>query len=266
MSRYKQRMKIHKLRDDIKELKRIMLVPRLHSKYVEDSKSYYKKKNEGQYLTQRELDLYDLSSNRSTPLHKNHQSMSQNLNDKSRFSLPISPDDLAGMDNSEEDEDDTFLHSRLDFIPGNLFNPKSSLERHNDLVHELKGSRNKPSILGHYKSVASLAKKELSKPNNGLLTERKSNSKLSSIEQNLAASTNFSDRTSNKILPRNVFEKKLHFPKTVKQKELFGKKKKHNQSLPQLARIPNEDISNVTKAREKRSILSKNRYKSPEKE
>ena len=50
MLRYKQRKLIYKLRDDIEELKNIMMVPRLHSKYVEENKDYVPKHNDPHYL------------------------------------------------------------------------------------------------------------------------------------------------------------------------------------------------------------------------
>lgn len=103
--------------------------------------------------------MYELNSNRSTPLCKN-RSMFMKLNDKSRYSQPVNANEITELNTSEEDFDEGG-YSKLDFIPGNLFNPKSNIERHQELVTELKGSRNKPSILNHYKSVASLAKMEL---------------------------------------------------------------------------------------------------------
>jgi len=247
MIRYKQRKIIHKLKEDVLELKKIMAVPRLYSKYVEESKVYHKKKSEGEYLSKRDHDLYDLASDRSTPFCNQHRSICKNLNDKSRISLPIVQASEVELNESDNEQDIT-LNQKYDYVPGQLFNPKSSFERHNELVKELKGSRNKPSILGQYKTTA-LDQRKASFSQLGNLTERKTNIKLSSLDRKLNASTDFSEGT-NKVsareLPVNIFDKQLDFPKTFKQKELFGKMR-HNQSLPQLARNMNRDIRHVTK-------------------
>jgi len=245
-----QRMKIHNLKDDIKELKKIMVLPRLHLKYMEDSRNYKKKKEEGEYVTQRERDMYDLSSNRSTPIRKQHKSMCKDLNDKSRISLPVLSNNAAELNNSQDefDGDQSLFLNKFDFIPGQLFNPITDLERHNELVGELRGSRNKPSILGQYKSVASFTDKKMSLSKVGNITDRGSKAKLSFLERNLAASTDFSEESS-KLSMNKIFDKhqKMIFPKTMKQKELLNKKTRHNQSLPQLIKAPNDDISSVTR-------------------
>jgi hypothetical protein len=240
--RYKQRLIIHKLKDDILELKRIMAVPRLYSKYVESSRSYHKKKKEGEILPQKEVDLYDLSSDRSTPYYKQHRSMVKNLNDKSRVSLPNAGKSVIDLNTSDED-DGTSMLNKLDYVPINLtingppntFSPKSNIERHNELVKELKGSRNKPSILGQYKSVLNLNTTRVLPKKFGNITER-SGLKPGSLERKIESSTDFSDQ---------IFSKELNFPKTMKQKKLFGQMKT-NHSLPQLKNI-NKDIMNVTK-------------------
>lgn len=245
MLRYKQRMLIHKLKDDIINLKKIMVVPRLHSKYMEESRKYHMKKKEGQFTSQKEYDLYDMSSNRSTPMYKQHRSICKDMNDKSRISLPVVSGSINELSQSEEQDPDISLQQKLDFIPGQLFNPKSKIQRHEELVKELKGSRNKPSILNQYKSMANLSSKKHSLSGAGNLTERKTKLNLASLDRKLAASTDFSEDTnqvSNRELPVNIFDKQLAFPKTERQKDLFGKRK-HNQSLPQLNRIKmNQDI------------------------
>lgn len=159
VNRYKQRLQIHKLKDDIIEIKRIIVVPRLYSKYVEESKNYHRKKQKGEYVSSKEYDMYELNSNKSTPLCKN-RSMAMKLNGKSRYSQPLNANEITELHTPEENLEEG-VSAKLDFIPGELFNQKSNTERHQELVTELKGSRNKPSILNHYKSVASLAKMEL---------------------------------------------------------------------------------------------------------
>lgn len=252
--RYKQRLQIHKLKDDINHLKRTMLIPRLHAQYVEENKKIQDKKKRGEYIPQKDLEFYDISSVRSTPFNKHH-SISRNLNEKSRISLPVNEaNDLElSMDN-----EDILALSKLDFIPGQLFKPKTNLERHFELVNELRGSEDKPSILGSYKSVTHLS------PNTnhrtdikaGNLTDRKSTLRHLLNNPLLQTSTRISETSSTKNLigvgkvrlstetPPDIFQKKLTFPKTIKQKELF-EKKRHNQPLPQLARA-NKDISDVT--------------------
>lgn len=240
--RYKQRLIIHKLKDDILELKKIMAVPRLYSKYVESSKNYHRKKREGEILPQKDVDLYDLSSDRSTPYYKQHRSMVKNLNDKSRVSLPNAGKSIIDLNTSDE-EDGVSILNKFDYVPVNLtinappntYSQKSNIERHNELVKELKGSRNKPSILGQYKSVLNLDTDRVNPKKIGNITER-SGMKLGSFERKIESSTDFSDK---------IFSKELNFPKTMKQKKLFSQMKT-NQSLPQLKNF-NKDIMNVTK-------------------
>uniref|UniRef100_A0A7S3NVT3 Uncharacterized protein n=1 Tax=Euplotes crassus TaxID=5936 RepID=A0A7S3NVT3_EUPCR len=239
MLRYRQRMTIHKLKDDIKEFKKILAVPRLYSKYCEESKEFFKKKNGGEYLTQREIDMYDVSSERSTPMYNQRESICHKLNDRSKISLPLLQESAIENQESEGDSVENSMQHRYDYVPGKLFNPRSNLERHHELVQELKGSRNKPSILGQYKTSRDMSKSSLSQA--GLLTDRKSL---------LMASTDFSktsDKVPGKELAVNVFEKQLNFPKTTKQRKLLGNKLKHNNSLPQLRKVMNNDIRNVTK-------------------
>jgi hypothetical protein len=238
--RYRKSLQVHKLQDNILELKKIMAVPRLYSNYVENSKAYHIKKNEGEVLAERDVDLYDLSYDSSILFYKQHQSMVHNLNDKSRISLPA-PAKLAIYLNDSDEDNSTDMLSKFDHVPRNImippgtFNSKSNIERHNDLVKELKGSRNKPSMLGQFRSVTNLeARKSMSKKI-GNTTER-SAIKLGSLDRKIESSTDFTDK---------IFRKEFALPKTVRQKKLFGKMKT-NQSLPQLKNI-NKDIMSDTK-------------------
>ena len=78
--RYKQKMMIHKLKDDINHLKRTMLIPRMHAQYLEENKRIQDMKKRGEFIPP-DLEFYDVSSVRSTPGNKHH-SISRNLNEK----------------------------------------------------------------------------------------------------------------------------------------------------------------------------------------
>ena len=75
-----------------------MVIPRLHSKHLEEIKAYQLKIKKGEFVTKREIDLYDMSSVRSITPNNQHQSMSRNLNEKSRYSLPINSNEVNQLD------------------------------------------------------------------------------------------------------------------------------------------------------------------------
>lgn len=173
----------------------------------------------------------------------------------SRISLPI-------HGNNETDisvEDTSAMLSKIDITPGQLFKPKKTIiERHKELISELKGKKDKPSILGNHKPVSHLSpnpERDLNfKPGN--FTDRKHQIRRSLHDPFLQSSTKLSESGSSKNILNfdmdqksdenlgSIFQKQFNFPSTVKQKELFAKKK-HNQSLPKLMRV-NKDISDVT--------------------
>lgn len=75
-----------------------MVIPRLHSKYLEEFKAYQLKIKKGEYVTKRDIDLYDMASVRSITPIDNHHSMSRNLNEKSRYSLPVNSNEMNQLD------------------------------------------------------------------------------------------------------------------------------------------------------------------------
>lgn len=160
--RYKQQLEINKLKTDFKRLKKIMLIPRLHSKYVNEIKKIEQNQLDSQDSDIMNIDLHYLTKT-GTPLFRDYR--------------PFVSEETVVEEQPEKYEQPLLLFSENSSKYKNALGERSEhkpLIKHiNPPMTQMRSSRNLRRNLQNYNSAVSFRPIHTSESRFGSLSDRR---------------------------------------------------------------------------------------------